>query len=113
MTRGGVATTCRAGSAGSQGLQIAAGPDANVWFTDFGANLVGRITLSGKVTKFSAGIPPHSGPLDIAAGPDGNVWFTEPTIGRVARITSAGLVTQFSAGITPHSGLSGITGGPD
>ena len=113
MTPAGVVTTYDAGSAASTGLQLAAGPDGNVWFTDFGANLVGRITPLGMVTKFSAGIPPRSGPLDIAAGPDGNMWFTEPTIGRVARVTPLGLITQFSAGISPRSGLSGITGGPD
>jgi streptogramin lyase len=94
-------------------LELAAGPDGNIWFTDFLANRVGRITPSGKITLFSAGIPANSGPDKIVAGPNGNVWFTEPTRRRVARITPTGTVTQFSAGIPPHSGMSGIGAGPD
>lgn len=34
-----------------------------MWFAEFGANNVGRLTLSGRI--------------NVAAGPDGNVWFTE------------------------------------
>jgi len=112
MTPAGAVTRFEIDASGGF-LELAAGPDGNVWFTDFNANGVGRITPSGKVTRFSAGIPPHSGPSQIAAGPDGNLWFTEPTRGWVARITPTGRVTQFSAGIPPHSGLSGIGAGPD
>src|SRR5262245_55081468 len=55
---------------------IAAGPDGNVWFTEFSGNKIGRITPNGVITEFP--IPTaDSGPVGITAGPDGNVWFTE------------------------------------
>ena len=92
---------------------IVTGPDGNLWFTQRGADRVGRITPAGVVTEFSAGITPGSGPRGIAAGPDGNLWFAEPDRNRVARITPAGVVTEFSAGITPGSSPSWIVAGPD
>src|SRR5271165_790374 len=54
---------------------ITAGPDGNLWFTEFSGNKIGRITPGGTVTEFSAGITPNSGPDGITAGPDGNLWF--------------------------------------
>src|SRR4029077_3365753 len=58
---------------GPQG--IAMGPDGNMWFTEFGADKIGRITPTGAVTEF----PLTSGamPFDIAAGHDGAMWFSE------------------------------------
>ena len=53
---------------------IAAGPDGNLWFTNYGNDSIGRITPAGVVSTYTgAGI---SHPVGIAAGPDGNVWFT-------------------------------------
>ena len=78
---------------------IWAGPDGNLWFTETNGNRVGRITTSGIVTEFSAGITDMPGPA-IAAGSDGNMWFAEPSGDRIGRITTAGTVTEFSAGIT-------------
>jgi hypothetical protein len=92
---------------------IAAGADGNLWFTLSSEGRIGRITTAGKVTEFSAGITPGSGPFAIAAGPDGNMWFTMPDEDRLGRITPAGQVTEFSAGITPGSGPSAIAAGAD
>ena len=58
-------------------LGITAGPDGNVWFTEFKGDAVGRITPEGEVTEFQLGISTASEPQDITAGPDGNLWFTE------------------------------------
>ena len=44
-----------------------------------GKDRIGRITPTGTVTEFSAGITLGAGPSEITAGPDGNLWFTEPT----------------------------------
>src|SRR5580704_1169270 len=57
-------------------LTVTAGPDGNVWFTEFTGHKVGRITPGGTVTEFT---PPtsFSGPWGITTGPDGNLWFTE------------------------------------
>ena len=88
-----------------------AGPDGNLWFTEFGGDRIGRITPSGTVTEYSAGITAGSDPNDITTGPDGNLWFTEYAGNRIGRITPAGVVTEYSAGITNTS--FDITAGPD
>src|SRR5208337_2211810 len=92
---------------------ITAGPDGNLWFTEFSGDRIGRITPGGTVTEFSTGITPNSDPDEITAGPDGNLWFTEASGDRIGRITPGGTVTEFSAGITPNSEPRGITAGPD
>lgn len=67
---------------------IVAGPDGNFWFTD-GLG-IGRITLTGVVTEFSA-TTVDAGPMGITTGPDGNIWYTEVNgVGnRIGRITIA------------------------
>ena len=67
---------------------IAAGAGGNIWF--IGKDYIGRITPSGVVTEFSAGIRPGSGLSDIAAGPDGNLWFTMQYDNRIGRLTPPG-----------------------
>ena len=97
----------------SRPSEITAGPDGDLWFTEQQANQIGRITPTGQVTEFSAGITPGSGPYGITAGPDGNIWFTESNASQIGRITSTGQVTEFSKGITAGSEPEGITTGPD
>jgi virginiamycin B lyase len=101
---------------------ITAGPDGNLWFTETatavlgggpGINGVGRLTTSGRVTEFSAGI--SGAPRSIARGPDGNLWFVEESnsespAGIIGRITPAGSVTEFNIGAYQ---LDSITAGPD
>ena len=52
-------------TAGSDPGGITAGPDGNLWFTEFGVGKIGRITTAGTVTEFpAAGQPPaHRGRL--------------------------------------------------
>ncbi len=64
---------------------IAAGPDGNLWFTEFGGT-IGRISPSGTITEFP--LPSGSATRGIAAGPDGNLWFTESDGNNIGRITS-------------------------
>jgi streptogramin lyase len=98
---------------GSGPKDIVAGPDGNLWFTQYAANRIGRLTPSGVVTDFSVGIPPGFAPYRITAGPDGNLWFTSASNNSVGRITPAGAVTVFSAGISVGASLDGIAAGPD
>jgi virginiamycin B lyase len=57
-------------------MGITAGPDGNLWFTEYGGNKIGRITTAGVITEFP--IPTDdSEPWGITSGPDGNLWFTE------------------------------------
>jgi streptogramin lyase len=102
---------------GSSPLRITAGPDGNLWFTEFTYNSsVGRITPAGSVTEFLLPTPFVS-PASIATGPDGNLWFTEPDFdlgatALIGRISPAGTVTDFPL---PNSlsGPNDITSGPD
>jgi RHS repeat-associated protein len=98
-------------TAKSQPSGITAGPDGNMWFTEYAVGKIGRITPAGVVTEFS--LPTgNSGPSGITAGPDGNLWFTETIAGKVGRITPAGVVTELALP-TANSGPTGITTGPD
>ena len=98
----GSATYFRAGlnPGSSPSAGIAAGPDGNVWFTDSGTTkAIGRITPSGTITEFSAGLNANSDPASITAGPDGNLWFTdEGDTQAVGRITPIGTITEFATG---------------
>jgi streptogramin lyase len=61
--------------AGSHPNGISTGPDGNLWFTEYGTGMIGRITPTGTITQF--GPTWHGGPWDIVNGPDGNLWFTD------------------------------------
>lgn len=92
------------------------GPDGNVWFTaDKG---IGRITPSGTITAFSAGLPASADLGAIVAGPDGNLWFTDSAhVGEppaVGRITTSGTITEFPLiGDVSHNVLGSLLPGPD
>ncbi len=103
---------------GSRPLAIVAGPDYALWFTQIGADRIGRMTTDGvhgnvwfteRGTVAAPGskvgkIDPSTGavtdylvrtgsrPLGIVAGPDGNLWFTEQAGNRVGRISPAGVL---------------------
>ncbi len=89
---------------------ITAAADGNLWFTEAGANRIGRITTAGDVSEFP--IPGAGTARGIAAGPDGNVWFTEEGGDKIGRISLPGaaeavLVADF--GFTPR--LLGVAQG--
>lgn len=94
----------------SSPTSITAGPDGNLWFTDDEGNSIGRITVKGRVTKFS--LPKGSRPNGIAAGPDGNLWFTNSFGNKIGRITVKGAITYFTTP-TADPDLESITSGPD
>ena len=74
------------------------GPDGAFWFTDVGDNMIGRMSVGGKLTLFAGnGIDV---PNSIVSGPDGALWFTNQGIGccgSIGRITTAGKVSIFTA----------------
>jgi virginiamycin B lyase len=55
---------------------VTAGPDGNLWATDFINSAIVNVTTSGAMTEFSTPTP-NMIPAAIAVGPDGNIWFTE------------------------------------
>lgn len=93
---------------GAEPFDIAAGADGSMWFTEFAADRIGRISPAGVITQFS--VPTAgAGPYQITAGPHGAMWFTEYNTTKVGRVTAGGQVTEFSVP-RPSYGLAGITG---
>jgi len=72
---------------------------------------IGRITITGNFTEYSAGGPCCSSPTDIVVGQDGALWFTNINSGWIGRITLQGEITKYPLPI--ESGDYGITAGPD
>jgi virginiamycin B lyase len=71
ITPDGVVTEFSIPTPNSDTNFISAGPDGNVWFTEFVGNKIGRITPDGVISEFL--LPTDSEPLGITAGPDGNL----------------------------------------
>jgi hypothetical protein len=86
---------------GSEPSAITAGPDGALWFTEFLANKIGRITTSGAITEFPLPFNPelltNVAAFGIILGPDNNLWFSEynDIVGTIGRITPAGVLTVF------------------
>jgi alpha-tubulin suppressor-like RCC1 family protein/streptogramin lyase len=96
---------------GSSARGIAAGPDKNLWFTNFSpSNKIGKITTSGTITEYA--LPEESGPMRITAGPDGNLWFTTYYTSKIGKITTSGTITEYSlpAGSEPWGIVTGSDG---
>ena len=103
-------------TAGGSPKGIANGPDGAVWFTEYAANKIGRVTTAGAFTEYSLPTTP-SGPYQIATGSDGALWFTEfeNSAHQIGRITTSGAITEYtipdSLGVTPQA--LGIAAGSD
>lgn len=95
----------------SKPLGITRGPDGALWFTEAGADKIGRVTTTGRFSTFPI---PTAGsyPTSIVTGPDGNLWFTEYGADQIGRITPAGVVTEFKLP-TPNAEPNDITVGSD
>ena len=98
--------------AGSSPEGITAGPEGNLWFTEWGTNKIGRITPSGQITEFA--LPSASThPTSITAAPEGDLWFTEASgKDKIGRITPAGEVIGFAVpvGEEPEQIVAGPEG---
>ena len=98
-------------TANSQPVSIVAGPDGNLWFTEFRGNKIARMTTTGAATEFP--IPTaNSQPDDMDVGPDGNLWFAEVLGNRIGRITPDGVITEFVVP-TANSRPTVVAAGPD
>ncbi|MEA2468992.1 MAG: virginiamycin lyase, partial [Thermoleophilaceae bacterium] len=114
ITPGGAVTEYYGLSAQPNGIATGASGN-NLWFTETGVfGAIGRITMGGTASEFSAGLTLGSDPTSIAKGPDGNLWFTESAgNGAIGRINGSGVITEFRTGLTAGSQPWGITAGPD
>jgi virginiamycin B lyase len=70
--------------------------DGSLWFTEKGANKLGRLTTAGVLTEYA--VPTAaSAPEMITVTPDGNVWFTERYGRKIGRIDQAGgAISEFA-----------------
>jgi streptogramin lyase len=75
-------------------VDVSAGPDGNIWFTNYGNDSIGRVTPGGTVTSFTDSR--ISEPTGITAGPDGNLWFTNAGNDSIGRITTTGDIETFT-----------------
>src|SRR5215831_14267254 len=106
-------------TAGSAPTSVVRGADGNLWFTEFAADRIGRITPAGVVTEFT--LAAGRGPLNITSGPDNLLYFTESTGDQIGRINPlAGSTAAIQASIVEFPVPSGagsspndITAGPD
>ena len=95
--------------AGSGPADITAGPNGNLWYTDFETSKIGEITTTGAVTEYA--LPTGSEPIGIMEGPDGNLWYADDGTSKIGEITTAGAVTEYA--LPTGSEPDGITEGPD
>ncbi|MDE2508241.1 MAG: DUF4214 domain-containing protein [Planctomycetota bacterium] len=98
-------------SAGVEAVTL--GPDGNIWFTQRGANEIGRFNpTDGAVAMFTVPTP-TSGLDGIVFGPDGGLWFTETFAGQIGRFDPKSLTFREF----PLSNLGALPGqivsGPD
>lgn len=102
----------KAYTVGSGPQFICVGPDKALWFSEIGANAIGRLTTTGKYTEYPTGYE-YFEPSGIATGPDGALWFTDFSgRGEIGRMTTSGNVKFYNvAGSFPE--LPQITAGPD
>ncbi len=72
-------------------LRLVSGPDKAVWFVEFGAAALARITLDGEITEMPIA-DMDVGP-GVTVGPDGAIWFTGYNSNRVGRMSLGGELT--------------------
>jgi virginiamycin B lyase len=96
---------------------ITAGRDGAMWFSQYSANRIGRITPDGTITQYptSGSLTAGAHPSGIVAGPDGKIWFSEYGIGRIGELDPATglMVGEYPLPAGAASQPEGITVGRD
>lgn len=91
---------------------ITRGPDGNLWFSEFGGQMIGRITPAGSMTEY----PVSGNPTAVVTGGDGDVWFLESDVQKIGKVDPAtGIVAEFAVPslFYPQGDFQGLTLGPD
>lgn len=113
---GVVVTLFRTGLRASSNPDEILEADGYLWFTDLDeeGQAIGRVSPSGQITEFSAGLQPDTYIRDMAVGPEGDVWFADDGAGDVGRITPDGQIEEFTDdSLRPNWGLRWIAPGPE
>jgi streptogramin lyase len=63
---------------------IAAAPNGAMWFTQFGAGNIARITSDGTISEGRS--VRNSGPLGITVAPNGDPWYAMPRANKIATL---------------------------
>jgi len=100
--------------------EITSGPGGALWFSEYNASRIGRVTTSGAFTEYLTPTP-SSGPATLTTGPDGALWFVEHDANKIGRLNPALASPGTSNGITEYqvptpggvNGGGGIVTGPD
>jgi virginiamycin B lyase len=97
---------------GSRPLAIVAGPDGALWFTQTGANKIGRMSTDGVLTDEWTVPTPNSSLDGIAIGPDGSVWFAEVLGNKIGRLRPDRTIVEYAVP-TLDSRPTEVAVGPD
>jgi len=97
-------------STGSQPRGIVSGPGDALWFVEFGADALGRISTAGQIVRYA--LPVGTKPYDLTVGPDGNLWYTGYGSNKIGKVTPTGVVTEYVIP-TVNSQPTGIATGAD
>jgi TolB protein len=109
---------------------IITGPDGNLWFSESfggipdpipgapphgdGNGGIARLDIvTGQVTEFQTGLPPHNYLHGLTAGPDGNIWVALQGVDQIARFNMETKQFDKFVSFSPHSGPIDIETGPD
>jgi virginiamycin B lyase len=100
-------------SDGSSPAGLVAGPDGAAWFTESGADKIGRLTPDGELSEIT--LAAGAEPVDITVDRQGtDLWFTEPGSNAVARLPLNGTPTSFSiSSVLPNYFPWSIAAGSD
>jgi virginiamycin B lyase len=76
---------------------IKAGPHGYLYFSESGANRIGRFDPRTLQFKPSVLVPTQTAtPWGLLYAPDKHIWFTERTGNKIAELTSGGAIREFS-----------------
>ena len=93
-------------------VDVAAGSDGNIWFTELSGSKIGKMSTAGVMLAEYATKTANADLSAITSGSDGNLWFLENTVyGAVGKITTSGVVTEYKAQMQNYQ--NGIVSGPD
>jgi poly(3-hydroxybutyrate) depolymerase len=89
-------------------FDVALSSDGSVWFTEFAADKIGRISRAGILMQFKVPTA-DAGPYQITAGAHGTMWFTEYNTTKIGRASPSGHIAEFQIP-RPSYGGTAITG---
>jgi hypothetical protein len=91
-------------------VDLVAGPNGTLWFTDNNTPGIGRIEPGPKFREFTTGLKSGALPYAIVLGPDGNLWFTDQN-GGIGKVTPSGSITEYTSGRLATAAPANITVG--